>query len=343
MLKIKDVFLVFVVALVIVITSFGSVSAEWPERAISLVLVSPAGGAVDRGLRPLSKLLQDELGTPIAVMDMSGSAGAIAADWVRRQPADGYSWVGQAEFLLSNAIFGQYDHLYSDWWNYIATGTPVVISVRKDSPIKDFGDLLERIKNNPGQVSFSTPQTGTTHNLAVEYLKYVTNLDFNVVPYPGGGPGIRALMTREVEAVSLGLTPQVPFIESGDVLPLVAFTKEPFELKGYGAIAPITDFIDKKDLQLMLPWTNYQMILVRRDTPEDIMVKIDAAWEKVMQKPEIDKIAEENAFITYKIDRHNADEYLKNRTILQAWIIEKILGINVKTRDELGIPKFEDM
>jgi len=93
----------------------------------------------------------------------------------------------------------------------------------------------------------------------------------------------------------------------------------------------------------MLPWTNYQIISIRRDTPEDIMVKIDAAWEKVMQKPETNKIAEDNALMTYKIGSHNSDEYLKNKTILTAWLIEKILGINVKTRDELGIPKFEDM
>jgi len=228
MLKIKNAFLVFVLAFVIVIISFGSVFAEWPERVINLALVSPAGGATDRGLRPLSKLLQDELGTPIAVMDMSGAAGSIATDWVKKQPNDGYSWLGGGEIILSNAILGQYNHLYSDWWNYIPSGTPVVISVRKDSPIKDFDDLLEKIKSNPGQVCFSTPQKGTTHNLVVEYLKYLINLDFTIVPYPGGGPGIGALLGGEVEAVSLGLTPQVPFIKSGDVRPLVAFTEEPF-------------------------------------------------------------------------------------------------------------------
>jgi tripartite-type tricarboxylate transporter receptor subunit TctC len=65
-------------ALAVLSPSGAGIAAEdWPTRPVTLALVSPAGGATDRGLRPLAKLMQEEVGTPIAVTDMSGASGNL--------------------------------------------------------------------------------------------------------------------------------------------------------------------------------------------------------------------------------------------------------------------------
>jgi putative tricarboxylic transport membrane protein len=343
----------------IVLAAFGIVSVvaagakfspaaaeEWPSRPVTLALVSPAGGATDRGLRPLAKLLQNELGQPVAVTDMSGASGCIAANWVRKQPADGYAWLGSAEFVESNAIMGQCNHTYKDWWIYASSGTPVSIIVRKESKYKTFDDLLAALKlPNGKKIVAATPQTGSTHNLAAVYLstQLKQKLNLDVVPYPGGGPATRAVITGEADILITGLTPAVPFIRAGQLRPLATMTNEPFQLKGFGEIPPVTKFIHDSRLQKLLPWTNLQAIALRRDTPEPILFKLDAVWSMAMKSPVLDKVAADNGFIRFKKGRKESEAFMKKRTMVTTWLILKVLGIGKKTREELGIPKYEDM
>lgn len=341
------IFTTFVVACLTGGLLVGPAAAQdWPSRPITLALVSPAGGGTDRGIRPLAKLIQDSIGQPVAVTDMSGASGCIAAKWVMGQPADGYAWLGSAEFVESNAILGQCNHTYKDWWFYAASGTPVSILVKSDAPYKTFDDLMAALKaDGTKRLVAATPQTGSTHNLAAVYLQTQLGegLKFDVVPYPGGGPATRAVITGEADMLIVGLTPAVPFVKAGQLRPLVAMTNEPFVLEGSGEIPPITKFIHDPRLAKLLPWTNLQAIGVRRDTPEDILTKIDAAWEEAMKNPKLDKVAADNGFMRFKKGRKAADEFMKNRTAVTAWLIEKVLKINKMTRAEIGIPNYEDM
>jgi glutamine synthetase type III len=74
----------------------------------------------------------------------------------------------------------------------------------------------------------------------------------------------------------------------------------------------------------------------------DILEQIDAAFAEAMANPEMEQIYNDNAFFPFQMGREEANDLMGQRTALQAYVIEVILGTAVKTRDELDIPKLEE-
>ena len=65
--------------------------AEFPERAITMVVPTAAGGGNDTLARVIGQKMGELLGQTVIVVNKPGAQGAIAADYVARQPADGYT------------------------------------------------------------------------------------------------------------------------------------------------------------------------------------------------------------------------------------------------------------
>jgi hypothetical protein len=122
---------------------------------------------------------------------------------------------------------------------------------------------------------------------------------------------------------------------------LVAWTAEDWETAGV-VIPAIANYVDDPLLLRTLPWTNIHGIGTKKGVPEEILVEIDAAFAEAMADPEMDQIYNDNAFFPFQMGREEANDLMGQRTALQAYVIEVILGTAVKTRDELDIPKLEE-
>jgi len=70
---------------------------DYPNKAITLVVPVPPGGASDFIGRTLGHKLQGALGQPVVIANRSGASGTVASDYVAKAPADGYT-------LLVNSI-----------------------------------------------------------------------------------------------------------------------------------------------------------------------------------------------------------------------------------------------
>jgi tripartite-type tricarboxylate transporter receptor subunit TctC len=133
----------------------------------------------------------------------------------------------------------------------------------------------------------------------------------------------------------------VDFIQTGQLRCLVVTTPEDWETAGV-VIPSIANFIDDPLMAKTLPWTNIHGIGTKKGVPEEILEQIDAAFMEAMADPQMDQIYQENAFFPFRVSRQEANDLMGQRTALQAYIIEVILGTAQKTRDELGIEKLEE-
>ena len=64
---------------------------DYPARPLRLVLPQPPGGAVDFISRTLGATLQKSMGQAIVVDNKPGANGIVAAEFVAKAPADGYT------------------------------------------------------------------------------------------------------------------------------------------------------------------------------------------------------------------------------------------------------------
>src|SRR5690606_20525312 len=68
-----------------------SAFADYPDRAISLVVGYPAGGSVDLTARLFGEELAKRMGQSVVVENVGGAGGTIGAQRVARAAPDGYT------------------------------------------------------------------------------------------------------------------------------------------------------------------------------------------------------------------------------------------------------------
>ncbi|MFV0334710.1 MAG: tripartite tricarboxylate transporter substrate binding protein [Tropicimonas sp.] len=315
--------------------------SDWPRRPITVAMTSPAGGGTDRGVRPLVTLLEKKLGAPrITLQDMSGAGGVQATDWVTRQPADGYAWLGTGDQIDSYGLMGRYKYTWRDFDFWMAAGTPAGIMVPAASPYQTLGDLIAAIRARPGEVTCATTPSGTGFSSMASYLEKLHELPFRIANFKGGGPTVRALLAGETDFAIVGLTPAASFITSGELRVLAATVPEDWQALGVTIPSLLNFFPDDEVMKKTLPWTNANGIALRKDVPEEIKAKIDTAFAEIVNGPEMQKVYEDNAYFYFGMKGHeDSNAFMKQRAEFAGYLLEDVTGFAKVSREELGIDK----
>ena len=176
----------------------------FPERRISIVVPFNAGGSADRMARAIASFLPNHLNdTPVSVVNRPGGSGALGHSWFLQQPDDGHTLMVSPvhPYMVSNIIRGQGDFTLDDftfingqWQDYY------VLLVNKNQPFQTAEELLDFIKDNPGEASAATIVGDGGHLLTLimmEELGLPADA-VNFVTYDGGGPMRTALAGNQV-------------------------------------------------------------------------------------------------------------------------------------------------
>src|SRR3954454_25081165 len=100
--------------------SGGATAETYPERVITIANGYPPGGSTDVSARLMADALSSYLpGAKAVIETRAGASGPVASDWLRRQPADGYT------LMLSESSS------FAIWPSMHVAGT-------RYSPLKDF-------------------------------------------------------------------------------------------------------------------------------------------------------------------------------------------------------------
>jgi tripartite-type tricarboxylate transporter receptor subunit TctC len=315
--------------------------AAYPERPITVAMMSPPGGATDRGTRPVIELMKKAMGArSIALQNMSGAGGIQALDYVRSRPVDGYTWLGANDVIESFPSLGKVDYDWRDFDYWMSGGTACGICVPADSKITTFKQWLEEVGSNPGKYSVSSTPSGSLWSNVAVFLRKKVGLDFKLANYKGGGPSVRAVIAQETDFGCMGVTPQVNFMKAGKLRCLAATVPDDWKTAGVTIPTMLHEIKDPLFAKTM-PWTNIHGVALKKGASEEVLSTIDKAFATAMADKSMDKIYEDNAFFPFRAGREKANDLMGERTALQAYVVEVILGTAKKTRDELKIKKIE--
>ena len=193
---------------------------EWPTSPIKLIIPFAPGGGNDGAGRLVAKAMEDKLKVPVVVDNKAGANGTIAMNFVRQSKPDGYTLS-----LLSTGALDVNPWLmnlpYDPAKDFTYLGTivkfPLYLAVLPSSGIKSVSDLVERARNQPGKVMYSSAGIGNSIHLAGALLAHMTGTDMTHVPYKGAGPAASALLGGEV-TFTFGSGPSVgAFADTGRV------------------------------------------------------------------------------------------------------------------------------
>lgn len=196
---------VLIVAALALLTVAPSALAAWPERPVTLVVASPAGGPVDAVARLVGPGMAAALGQPVVVQNVPGAAGVVGVERLVRSPPDGHTLALSGDAAVVTRVSMEPRPPYDPRRDLAPVGmaahVPMVLAASPQSGVRDLQELLARIRERGEGVTFGTAGLGTTSHLAPALLLHLTGLKATLVSYRGAGPAMNDLAAGVVDAV----------------------------------------------------------------------------------------------------------------------------------------------
>lgn len=196
-------------------------AAEYPERAVTVIVPFPAGGASDTTARLISAKVAERVNQPFVVENRAGANGSLGAVALKQAPADGYTvLVGSIGVFAINPVLIK-DIKYDPRKDFdllsVAVRTPNVLVVTPGLPVKDVQELIGYLKSNPGKVTFASSGIGSSDHLTAALFWQKTGTTGIHVPYKGGGPAINDLIAGHANASFQNLGAVAQQIKAGNL------------------------------------------------------------------------------------------------------------------------------
>jgi tripartite-type tricarboxylate transporter receptor subunit TctC len=205
-------------------------AAEYPARAIKLVVPYAPGGPTDVLARLLADYLGRDLKQTTVVENRPGAQGAIAAEMVARAEPDGYTlFVTAASIMVQNPLLYKklpYDPQKDLRMLAVVTDLPVVLEVHPSVPAKTVQEFVAYAKANPGKLNFGSAGTGGSIHLAGEMFKQIAGVEMTHVPYKGAGPALTDLLSGNIQVMFDTLSTALPPVRAGMLRPLGVSSRE---------------------------------------------------------------------------------------------------------------------
>jgi len=198
----------------------GSAHAQtYPVKPIRLVVPFAPGGSSSIVARSVAAEMEKGLGQPIVIENKGGGGGNVAMHEVARADPDGYTLIiGHVGSLAMTPYITPnlgYDVNKDFAPVSLLAKVPNIFVVHADVPAKNLRELVALAKGKPGQLYYGSAGNGSAGHLAMEYLKLVSGMDLQHVPYKGTGPNLVDLVAGRTHATSAGTPPLMPHVKSG--------------------------------------------------------------------------------------------------------------------------------
>jgi tripartite-type tricarboxylate transporter receptor subunit TctC len=159
-------------------------------------------------------------------MNKPGATGAVGTDAVVKAKKDGYTilFTNSASIIYTKILHPEnvpYDSFKDLTPLGLATISPVLIVVGGDAPYKNFKELIDYAKKNPGKVRCGTPGVGSVSDFNIEIIKSLTGAEMTIVPFKGASPAVSALLGGHVEAIAAAAGPLISHMRSGKMKGIV--------------------------------------------------------------------------------------------------------------------------
>ena len=254
--------------------------AKYPAKPIRMVVGYAPGGGSDIMGRLIAQQMAEAMGQQVVVENRAGAAQNIAAEFVAKSPADGYT------VFLSSAALGINVSLYPNL-NYdpvkdfipaaLFATSPNLLLVHPSFPAKNGREFIAVAKKNPGKLNFSSSGSGSSQHLSGEMLKIQIGVDMTHIPYKGSAPSMTALASGEVDFSFNNIPSAQPLMTPGRVRAL-AITSEK-----RSALLPELPTMIEGGVKGFVTQTWYG-VLVPAGTPADIVNTLNAVIVKAVQK-----------------------------------------------------------
>jgi tripartite-type tricarboxylate transporter receptor subunit TctC len=175
----------------------------YPGKPVRIVVPFGPGGVADISARAVAQKMGESMGQQVIVENKPSAGGILASETVAKAEPDGYTLLfitnGNS---VSESLFKSLP--YSSVKDFAPVSTvgffDFVLFVKNDSDIKSLGDLLARMRANPGKLNIGTINPGSGQHLSAELFKSMAGVDAQIITYKSTPEVITAVISGQVQA-----------------------------------------------------------------------------------------------------------------------------------------------
>lgn len=270
-------------ALVAISGSSIPAKAEYPDKAIHIVVPYTTGGTVDLLARALAPYLTKAWGQQIVVENRPGAGGSVGAEYVAAAAGDGYTLLLSTNSPLTTnlAVFKtiKYDPLKDFAPVILAGDNSLVLAVNPKLGVKSVDDLIALAKKQPGQLIGASSGNGATSHMSLGEFEKMTDVKITHLPYQGGVPSLTAVISGEAQLVFADIVPTLPMIRDNRVL---ALATTGLNRSGVSPDIPTLNELGLKGFSV----TAWVAMVAPKGTPRAIVDKLNGQINQTLKDPE---------------------------------------------------------
>ena len=256
-------------------------AAEWPTKAVRVVVPYAAGSATDLVPRTVFEQVGQQVGQSFIVENRPGGGTTIGSAQVKAADPDGHTILVHSNAIVTVPAIQlnvPYDPV-KDFSGLTPLGNvPLVLVIAPSKGIKNVKELVAKAKAKPGELNYGAAGIGTPPHLAMERFRLAAGFEGQLVPFKGAPEALTEVMTGRIDIYFCPITPALPLIRDGKVLALAVSSSQ-----RASALPDVPTSIEagvpESDLDF---WVG---AFVPKQTPRDVVAKMQAEIAKAINNP----------------------------------------------------------
>lgn len=250
---------------------------------IKILVGFPAGGTIDVVARQVGDQMQADLGVPVVVENATGAGGQLAAQALKRAPADGHTLMIAPDHTMVIIPLTMAKPGFDVGKDFAPVGMVANydggLAVNEASGVKNVADFIAYVKAHPAAGSIGIPAPGSKPYFQLNAMGKQLNIAVTPVPYRGSAPLVQDLAAGQLFAGVTALGDFLEFQRAGK-LKVIAITGE----RRAGVLPDVPTAMEQGQSMRMDFWIG---MFAPAGTPKAMVDKLNQSLNKALASAKV--------------------------------------------------------
>jgi tripartite-type tricarboxylate transporter receptor subunit TctC len=267
------------------LVAWPAAGADYPARAIRMVVPFAPGGGTDVLGRIIGQKLSEQWGQPVVVENQPGASGGIGTRAAAKAEPDGYTLLMASTGALmaaSAALSPDGDFDVNKFFAPITVvaAPPYLLVINPEVKANSTAELIKLAREQPKALSFGSSGIGAASHLSGALFEKEAHVEMLHVPYKGTGPAVTDLLGGRIDMMFSPSTTVQAFVEAGKLKALATTGAR------RSKFSPDVPTVSESGLPgySSVGWFG---LLAPAHTPKEIVAKLNKAVVAVMAMPDV--------------------------------------------------------
>jgi tripartite-type tricarboxylate transporter receptor subunit TctC len=262
------------------------VEAQNFTKQVHIIVPYGPGGTSDILARLIGPKLSEAIGQPVIVENKPSASGNIGADYVAKQAGDGHTLLITDVGTLATQPSLVKRLAFDVQKDLVPVGmvmfSPYLFAVHPSVPVSTFAEIVAYDKANPGKLNVGNSGVGSIQHLLAIVIAKKYGLKWGMVPYRGGAPAVRAVVSNESNVIFNGALATMPFVTQGQLKGIA--------VSGDKRLPGVPNLPNFKELDMpIVEVGSWQGFLTSKGTPPAMAARLNDEMKKILAMPDIAK------------------------------------------------------